>query len=68
MVSKTRANIFWILGTVLIFAGMRIATEADRTILGVTEPRFYSALLLSFGLILSGGMLWVSVGGALGKD
>ncbi|GEM_PF-1882238 len=68
MVSEKRATVFWILGTVLLFVGMRIAVEADRTILGVTELRYYSALLLSFGLLLFGGMLWVSVGGALGKD
>lgn len=68
MVSEARANVFWILGTVLLFIGIRIATEADRTIVGATDARYYSALVLSFALILGGGLLWIAVGGALGKD
>jgi len=68
MVSRVRTNFFWILGTALIFAGVRLASAADRTVLGSTDLRYYSALILAFGLLLAGGLLWISVGGALGKE
>ncbi len=68
MVSQTKAHLFWILGSALLFAGMRLAVEADRTIIGATTARYYAALLLSFALILTGGLLWIVVGGALGRD
>ncbi|MFP4117136.1 MAG: hypothetical protein ACLFTY_03920 [Candidatus Aenigmatarchaeota archaeon] len=68
MVSKTRANLFWILGTIFLFTGMRLAVEADRTIIGATDARYYAALILSFALILAGGLLWIVVGGALGSE
>jgi len=51
-----------------MFAGVRIVSAADRSILGATNLRFYSALLTALGLLLVGGLLWISVGGALGKE
>lgn len=68
MVSEKRATLFWVVGTALLFAGMRIASAADRNIIGATDFRFYSALVLAFILLLAGGFLWIAVGGALGKD
>ncbi len=68
MISETKAGIFWILGAASMFAGVRIVSAADRSILGATNLRFYSALLTALGLLLVGGLLWISVGGALGKE
>lgn len=68
MVSHAKANIFWILGTISIFVGVRIAGTVDRSTLGVTSLRYYLALLVGFVLILIGGLLWISVAGAVREE
>jgi hypothetical protein len=68
MVSHLKANIFWFLGTLSIFLGVRIAGTVDRSTLGVTAFRYYLALVVSFVLILVGGLLWISVAGAVREE
>ncbi len=51
---------FWILGTVCILLGSMISGRLEKT-LGVTTTSFMLALLISFVLILMGGLLWISV-------
>lgn len=68
MVSHWKANVFWILGTVSTFLGVRMTAGADRAVLGSTSFRYYSALFLGFVLILFGGLLWISVAGAIREE
>lgn len=68
MVSHIKANIFWILGTLSIFTGVRITGTVERSTLGVTPFSFYAALLVGFVLILIGGLLWISVAGAVREE
>lgn len=68
MVLHIKANLFWILGTVSIFTGVRIAGTIERSTLGVTTSIFYIALLVGFALILMGGLLWISVAGAIREE
>lgn len=68
MVSHAKANVFWILGTLSIFLGVRIAGTVEKSTLGVTPLRYYAALIVAFVLILIGGLLWISVAGAVREE
>lgn len=68
MVSHLKANIFWVLGTISVFLGARIAGTVERSTLGVTTTSFYLALAVAFILILIGGLLWISVAGAIREE
>lgn len=68
MVSHAKANVFWILGTISIFLGVRIVGTVEKSTLGVTPLRYYLALIISFVLILIGGLLWISVAGAVREE
>lgn len=68
MVSHLKANIFWIIGTLAVFLGARIAGTVERSTLGVTTLSYYAALLVAFILILVGGLLWISVAGAIREE
>lgn len=65
MVSSTKANVFWLIGTLSLFLGVRIAGQVDRATLGVSEVSYYFALIAAFFLIMIGGLLWISVAGAI---
>lgn len=68
MVSHLKANLFWLIGTVSIFLGVRITGTVNRSTLGVTTLRYYLALAAGFVLILVGGLLWISVAGAIREE
>ncbi len=68
MVSEQRAVLLWLIGSALLFAGVRIVSAADRSIIGATDFRYYSALVLASVLLIVGGFLWISVGGAIGQE
>ncbi|MFP4045617.1 MAG: hypothetical protein ACLFS3_00995 [Candidatus Aenigmatarchaeota archaeon] len=68
MVSHLKANLFWIIGTLSLFLGARIAGTVESSTLGMTPFRYYSALIIAFVLILVGGLLWISVAGAIREE
>lgn len=51
---------FWILGSICIFVGSLIAGSVEPSVLGATTISVVIAYLLSFILILLGGMFWIS--------
>ena len=52
--------LLWILGSISIFIGSMIAGRLDFG-LGVNEPGFVLALVISLMFFLMGGLLWISV-------
>ena len=59
MVSQ-RAIIFWVAGTLLVFFGVLIAGNIEPAALGATNESVWLAYIISFLLLLIGGMLWIS--------
>jgi hypothetical protein len=60
MERNIKIMIFWVLGAVAILIGSMIAGRIQMG-LGVSDLGFFFALLVSFVLILIGGLLWISV-------
>ncbi len=58
--SRWRAAALWVLGGLCILIGAMIAGNLDND-LGVTNTGFALALVLSFILILLGGLMWIAV-------
>ena len=52
--------LLWIFGSIAIFLGSMIAGRLDFG-LGVNEPGFILALVISIMLLMIGGLLWISV-------
>ena len=52
--------LLWISGSIAIFIGSMIAGRLDFG-LGVNEPGFLLALVISLMFFLMGGLLWISV-------
>lgn len=65
MVSSIKANVFWLIGTLAIFLGARTAGQVDRAAIGVSTTNYYIALGAAFFLIMIGGLMWISVAGAI---
>jgi hypothetical protein len=55
-----RAIGFWLIGTVCIFFGALIAGSIEPEVLGATLESVILAYVISFVLILVGGMFWIS--------
>ena len=55
-----RSIAFWIIGAICIFIGVLIAGNVETTVLGATTTSIAMAYIISFVLILIGGMFWVS--------
>ncbi len=51
---------FWILGSICVFVGALIAGSVDPSVLGATAVSVAAAYIISFVLILLGGMFWIS--------
>ncbi len=61
MVSEeTKMIIYWIVGSVLIFMGVVLGGAVDPSALGSTTLGTVVSYLISFFLILFGGMFWIS--------
>jgi len=57
--------IFWIIGSFFILVGAMIAGQARADVLGATTSSFAISLILSFILILIGGLMWITVAGVI---
>jgi len=59
--SSTRSIGFWFIGTICIFFGAMIAGSVEAEALGATFWSVILAYIISFVLILLGGMFWITV-------
>jgi len=55
-----RSIVFWIIGAICIFVGALIAGSVDPSVLGATTTSVAVSYIISFVLILIGGMFWIS--------
>jgi hypothetical protein len=55
-----RSIAFWIIGAICIFVGSLIAGSIDPSVLGATTTSVAVSYIVSFVLILIGGMFWIS--------
>ena len=55
-----RSIIFWIIGAICVFVGALIAGSIDPSVLGATPTTVAVSYIVSFILILIGGMFWIS--------
>ena len=58
--ADARSLTFWIIGTICVFVGALIAGSVDPSILGATPTSVVVSYVISFVLILIGGMFWIS--------
>jgi hypothetical protein len=59
--TSTRSVGFWIIGSLCVFFGALIAGSVQPTVLGATAGSIILAYIISFILILIGGMFWITV-------
>ena len=57
----SRSIYFWITGTICIFFGAILAGKVDPYVLGASPALVAIAYIISFILILVGGMFWISI-------
>lgn len=65
---RTKTIVFWLLGALSIMLGAMIAGNANPTDIGATGLSYSIALIISFVLILTGGLLWITVAGAIHEE
>lgn len=58
--TNRKAIIFWFIGAVSVFFGALIAGNIEPEALGATIESVTIAYIISFILILLGGMFWIS--------
>lgn len=58
--TNTRALAFWVIGAVCIFFGSLIAGNIEPEVLGATSSSVILSFVISFILILIGGMFWIT--------
>ncbi len=58
--TNNRALAFWVIGAVCIFFGALIAGNIEPEVLGATTGSVILSFLVSFILILVGGMFWIT--------
>jgi len=58
---KQKSIFFWVIGTFCIFFGVLIAGNIDPGALGATMESVGISYIVSFILILLGGMFWITV-------
>lgn len=63
--TSNRAIGFWVVGAVCVFLGALIAGAVDPSVLGATMATTFIAYIISFVMILIGGMFWISVATAI---
>ncbi len=59
--TTSRSIGFWIIGSLCVFFGALIAGSVEPTTLGATAESVVLAYIISFILILIGGMFWITV-------
>jgi len=59
--TSTRSIGFWIIGSLCVFFGALIAGSVKPEVLGATTESVILAYIISFILILIGGMFWITV-------
>ena len=55
-----RSITFWFIGAICLFTGALIAGSVEPSVLGATTTSVAVAYIISFILILLGGMFWIS--------
>lgn len=58
--TNTRALAFWTIGAVCIFFGALVAGNIEPEVLGATPGSVMLSFLISFILIMIGGMFWIT--------
>ncbi len=58
--TEKRMIIYWITGSLLIFLGVILGGSIDPSALGTTTLGTVISYIISFLLILFGGMFWIS--------
>ena len=58
--ANIRALMFWVIGSVCIFFGALIAGNIEPEIIGATTVSVILSYIISFILILIGGMFWIT--------
>jgi len=58
--TNTRALAFWVIGAVCVFFGSLIAGNIEPEVLGASPASVGLSFLISFLLILIGGMFWIT--------
>jgi hypothetical protein len=56
-----RAIAMWVIGSICVFFGALIAGTIEPTVLGASPLSVAVSFLISFILILVGGMFWITV-------
>ena len=59
---------FWVIGAICIFFGSLIAGSVEPSALGATAESVILAYIISFILILVGGMFWITVAAAVHEE
>ena len=58
--ADSRTIIFWIIGAICVFVGSLLAGTVDPSVLGASTGSVLVTYVVSFVLILLGGMFWIS--------
>ena len=58
--ADSRTIVFWIIGSICVFVGSLLAGTVDPSVLGANTGSVLMTYLVSFILILLGGMFWIS--------
>ena len=58
--TNNRALVFWMVGAVCIFFGALIAGNIEPEVLGASNASVILSFIVSFILILVGGMFWIT--------
>jgi hypothetical protein len=58
--TNRKAMLFWFIGAICVFFGALIAGAIEPEALGATVESVTLAYIISFVLILIGGMFWIS--------
>ncbi len=58
--ADSRTIIFWIIGAICVFVGSLISGSVDPSVLGASTESVIISYIVSFVLILLGGMFWIS--------
>lgn len=66
--ADNRAIGFWVIGTVCVFFGSLIAGSVEPSALGARIESVILAYIISFVLILVGGMFWISVSATMHEE
>lgn len=69
MTTNVKTVSFWVIGSLCLLFAILVGSEAKLTAgLEGTSTSFIVTLIISFVLILVGGLLWISVAGFIGEN